>query len=179
MSIYNFQVKDTEQNTISLENYKNNVLLIVNTATGCGFTPQYEGLESLYKDYQAQGLEILDFPSNQFLGQAPGTNEEIAAFCKLNFGTEFKTFSKIDVNGKDADPLFVYLRDQAPSDHENEESNGFVNKVKQFTEAFTGNSIKWNFTKFLVNRKGEVVGRFSPTVKPADLKESIEKLLAE
>jgi len=179
MSIYNFQVKDTEQNTISLENYKDKVLLIVNTATGCGFTPQYEGLEELYKTYQADGFEVLDFPSNQFLGQAPGTDEEIVSFCKLNFGTTFKTFSKIDVNGKDADPLFVYLRDQVSSDHENEESSGFVKKVKQFTEAFTGNSIKWNFTKFLVNRKGEVVARYSPTVKPADLKDSIEKHLAQ
>ncbi len=179
MSIYSYQVKDAEQNQVSLENYKNNVLLIVNTATGCGFTPQYEGLETLYKEYASQGLEILDFPCNQFLGQAPGTDEEIVHFCQLNYGVSFKTFSKIDVNGKDADPLFVHLRKAIPSDHENDESSGFAKKVHDFTKAFTGDSLKWNFTKFLVNRNGEVVGRFSPTVKPADLKGAIEKLLAE
>lgn len=179
MSIYSFQVTDTNQEPISLTQYKDKVLLIVNTATGCGFTPQYEGLESLYKQYRDQGLEILDFPCNQFLGQAPGTDEEIVHFCQLNYGVSFKTFSKIDVNGKDADPLFIYLRDHAPIDNENEASSGLKKAVQEFTKAFTGNSIKWNFTKFLINRKGEVVGRYSPTVKPEEIKDAIEKLLAE
>lgn len=177
MSVYSFNVQDADQNQVSLKDYEGKLLLIVNTATGCGFTPQYDGLEALYKTYKDQGFEILDFPCNQFLGQAPGTDAEIVSFCKLNFGTTFKTFSKIDVNGKDAHPLFAWLREQAPKDTENEQSNAFVQKVKEFTSAFTGNSIKWNFTKFLVDRKGNVVARFSPTVKPEDLKTIIEEHL--
>jgi len=118
MNIYDFTVKDTKNNDVSLDGYKGKVLLIVNTATGCGFTPQYEGLEQLYKQYKDKGFEILDFPCNQFLGQAPGTNEEIVTFCQTKYGVSFKTFSKIDVNGENAGPLYKYLKTEAPNDLE-------------------------------------------------------------
>jgi len=157
MSIYDFKVKDTKGSLVSLEDYKGKVLLIVNTATGCGFTPQYKGLQELYDQYKERGFEILDFPCNQFLGQAPGTNEEIASFCQLNYGVTFKTFAKINVNGDNAEPLYKYLK---------ENSKGAL-----------GSAIKWNFTKFLISRNGEVAGRFAPTVEPEQLKKEIEVLL--
>ncbi len=179
MSIYDIKVKDTDKNDISLADYKGKVLLIVNTATGCGFTPQYAALEELYKKYKDQGFEILDFPCNQFLGQAPGTDEEIVNFCQLNYGTSFKTFSKIDVNGKNADPLYVYLKEQSPDDMENAETGSFKKLLNSLAQTFLGNEIKWNFTKFLVDRNGNVVARFSPTIKPKDIGPNIEKLLQE
>ncbi len=157
MSIYDFEVKDISGNLVSLEKYKNKVLLIVNTATGCGFTPQYDALEGLYKEYNEKGFEILDFPCNQFANQAPGTEEEIKIFCKLKYDVSFDQFSKIDVNGENESPLYKYLK---------ENSKGFL-----------GSKIKWNFTKFLVNRDGEVVNRYAPTVKPEDIRIDIEKLL--
>ena len=154
MTIYNYSVKAMDGSMVSLEQYKGKVLLIVNTATGCGFTPQYDGLQDLYEKYQSQGLEILDFPCNQFLGQAPGSNEEIHTFCKGRFGITFPQFAKINVNGKDEDPLYTYLKSQA--------------------KGKLGNAIKWNFTKFLVGRDGTVLARFAPADAPA----SIEKDLA-
>ncbi|KAF9404421.1 hypothetical protein HW555_014341, partial [Spodoptera exigua] len=157
MSIYDYQVKTTKDETVSLEDYRGKVLLIVNTATGCGFTPQYEGLEKLYKKYQEQGLEILDFPCNQFGHQAPGTNEEISDFCQMTYQTTFQTFGKIDVNGEHADPLYDFLKG---------EKGGLL-----------GGAIKWNFTKFLVDRDGKVVKRFAPTVEPEKIAGDIEKLL--
>ncbi len=157
MSIYDFKVLDYKENVVSLSDYKGKVLLIVNTATGCGFTPQYEGLESLYKELNEKGFEILDFPCNQFAGQAPGTDEEIHEFCTFKYKTSFKQFKKIKVNGKEEDPLYTFLKDA---------QGGSM-----------GKRIKWNFTKFLVSREGEVVARFAPTVKPADIKEDILKLL--
>lgn len=156
-TIYDFQVKDVSGQPVSLEAYQGKVLLVVNTATGCGFTPQYEGLEKLYQDYRQQGFEILDFPCNQFGNQAPGSNEEIQEFCQLKYHTTFKTFGKIDVNGENADPLYTFLK---------QEKGGLM-----------GSAIKWNFTKFLVNQKGEVVARFASQKKPADLASEIEKLL--
>ncbi len=157
MSIYDFKVLDYKGNVVSLSDYKGKVLLIVNTATGCGFTPQYEGLESLYKELNEKGFEVLDFPCNQFAGQAPGTDEEIHEFCTFKYKTSFKQFKKIKVNGKEEDPLYTFLKDA---------QGGSM-----------GKRIKWNFTKFLVSREGEVVARFAPTVKPAEIKEDILKLL--
>ena len=157
MSVYSFKVLDQKGNEVSLESYKGKVLLIVNTATGCGFTPQYKGLEELYEKYKDKGFEILDFPCNQFFHQAPGSDEEINAFCSLRYNTQFPRFKKIEVNGDKASPLFVYLCSQ------NEK-----NKYKR---------VKWNFTKFLVNRLGEVVARFEPTDKPENFENKIKEEL--
>ena len=151
MNIYDFKANDYLGNEVDLKQFEGKVVLIVNTATRCGFTPQYEGLEKLYEQYKDQGFEILDFPCNQFLAQAPGTGEEIHNACVLRFGTKFPQFEKIKVNGKDAHPLYVYLTSQ------NED-----NKVKK---------IKWNFTKFLIGKDGSFLGRYEPNVKP----EAIEK----
>ena len=157
MTIYDFTVKDAQGQDVSLADYKGKVLLIVNTATGCGFTPQYEGLQKLYEKYQKDGFEILDFPCNQFGNQAPGTEEEIVNFCKLNYGTTFKQFAKIDVNGDNESPLYTYLKS---------EEGGFITK-----------RIKWNFTKFLVDRKGDVEERYAPNVAPEKLEKEIRELL--
>lgn len=175
--VYNYKVSDVEGKEVSLEEYKGKVLLIVNTATGCGFTPQYDGLEKLYEKYREQGLEILDFPCNQFLEQAPGDSKELASFCKINFGTEFKTFAKIDVNGENAHELYKYLRQQAPSATEDEQSNGLYEKLQSLGFTTGGDEIKWNFTKFLVDREGKVLGRFAPTVTPEKLDEIIADLI--
>jgi glutathione peroxidase len=177
MSIYDFKVLNTNKEEVSLNKYKGKVLLIVNTATGCGFTPQYKGLEELYKTYKEKGLEILDFPCNQFLNQAPGTNEEVAQFCQINYGVSFETFGKINVNGKDADPLYKYLKSNTPKENLGDTAKKFHQKLKSLKQSIAGTSIKWNFTKFLVDRNGEIVARFHPTVKPEELKNSIEELL--
>ncbi len=177
MNAYDFTVKDNKGNPVSLAAYKGKVLLIVNTATKCGLTPQYEALESLYQKYQDRGLEILDFPCNQFLGQAPGTDEQITEFCTLNYGTTFPRFQKIDVNGKDADPLYAWLRQQAPQDQADEESRSFEKKVKVLKPFAKAGDIKWNFGKFLIDRAGDVCGRYSPAMKPQQLETEIEKLL--
>jgi glutathione peroxidase len=176
MKIYDYSVKKVDESEVSLKDYEGKAMLIVNTATGCGFTPQYDGLEALYKRYQDNGLEILDFPSNQFFNQAPGTNEEIVNFCKINFGTTFETFAKIDVNGDSAHPLYKYLKEHAPNDAENA---GMVNFLMKMKDRFSvhKNEIQWNFTKFLVDREGNIVGRFPPTVKPEELEPFIEKVL--
>ena len=157
MDIYDFIVRNAKGVDVPVSDFKGKVLLIVNTATGCGFTPQYEGLQELYRKYKDKGLEILDFPCNQFGHQAPGTEEEIQEFCTLHYRTTFPLFAKIDVNGKDADPLFVYLRKQ---------KGGFM-----------GNEIKWNFTKFLISREGKVIERYAPTTKPREIESDILKLL--
>ena len=157
MTIYDFTVKDAKGNDVCLAEYKGKVLLIVNTATGCGFTPQYEGLEKLYKTYKEQGFEILDFPCNQFAHQAPGTDEEIGQFCTLRYDTTFPRFRKIEVNGDKADPLYKWLK---------EKQKGVFN-----------NAIKWNFTKFLIDREGNVVGRYGSVTTPAKLEGEIKKLL--
>lgn len=156
-TVHDFTVKNAEGTEVSLSAYAGKVLLIVNTATKCGFTPQYEALEAMYKRQHDAGFEILDFPCNQFLGQAPGTAEEIESFCQLNYGTTFPRFAKIDVNGKNADPLFTHLKAAA--------------------KGVLGDDIKWNFTKFLVDRNGRVVERFGPTTKPEDIERRIEELL--
>lgn len=175
--IYDFKVKESNGNEISLEEYKGKVLLVVNTATGCGFTPQYEGLQKLYDEYKDAGLEILDFPCNQFFDQAPGSNEEIVSFCQMKYGTTFKTFGKIDVNGENADPLYAYLRKEAPSAEEDEASKGLYAKLEGYGFTSSNDEIKWNFTKFLIDREGKVVARFAPTFEPEKLGEIVKGLL--
>ena len=157
MSIYDYTVKDVSGNEVSMKQYEGKVLLIVNTATGCGFTPQYDGLQKLYEAYKEQGFEILDFPCNQFGNQAPGTEAEIVTFCKGRFGVTFPQFAKICVNGAEELPLYTYLKSQ----------KGGIG----------GKNIKWNFTKFLVDRAGNVVDRFAPTTTPEKLEEKIKELL--
>ena len=159
MSVYEFKVKNQKGEDVSLESFKGKVLLIVNTATKCGFTPQYEELEALYEKYHEQGFEVLDFPCNQFFHQAPGSDEEINQVCSLKFNTKFLRFKKVEVKGDKAEPLFIYLCSQ------NEKG-----KYKK---------IKWNFTKFLISKNGEVIGRFEPTEKPFKFENEIVKALNE
>ncbi len=177
MNIYDFTVKDAQKEDVSLADYRGKVLLIVNTATACGFTPQYDGLEKLHADLHDKGLEILDFPCNQFANQAPGTNEEIVAFCQLKFGVTFKTFDKIDVNGKDAAPLFTFLKKEA-KEHKSEEHTQLVTALKDKISGLLGSDIKWNFTKFLVDAEGNVIKRYSPTATPEKITPDIERLLS-
>ena len=157
-SIYDYTAKTIAGEEESLAQYRGKVLLIVNTASKCAFTGQYAGLEELYGELEKDGLEILGFPSNQFGKQEPGTDEEIATFCETSFGASFPLFSKIDVNGKNAHPLYRYLKEQAPG-------------------VLGSTSIKWNFTKFLVDRSGRVVSRFSPKTKPTAIRDAIQRLL--
>jgi len=158
MSIYDFKVKSIESKEISMSEYKGKVLLIVNVASECGFTPQYEGLEALYETYKDEGFMVLGFPSNQFGEQESGSNEKIKFFCQGTYDVHFDMFSKIDVNGENADPLYKFLK---------HEQGGFL----------WIDSIKWNFTKFLVDREGNIVDRYSPSTKPQSIKTDIEKLL--
>jgi glutathione peroxidase len=176
MKIYDFTMKDSENKDVSLSEYKGKILLIINGATGCGFTPQYDGLQKLFEKYQPEGFEILDFPSNQFLGQAPGTNEEIVGFCRLNFGVDFKQFSKIEVNGENEEPLYKYLK-TAAEEYRNEETAGLYEKVKGFTPNIADNDIRWNFTKFLIDRDGNVVARFAPNITPEEIEQYVVKLV--
>ncbi|MES2091642.1 MAG: glutathione peroxidase [Pseudomonadota bacterium] len=157
-TIYDFEAQSIDGKPVKLDQYRDRVLLIVNTASKCGFTPQFEGLEKLWKDYGAQGLVVLGFPCNQFAGQDPGTNSDIASFCQLNFGVTFPMMGKVDVNGDQALPLYQWLSAQAP---------GILGTK----------SIKWNFTKFLVGRDGRVLGRYAPTDAPKALCADIEKAL--
>jgi glutathione peroxidase len=157
-SIYQFKADNFRGETVDLSKYTDKVVLIVNTASACGFTPQYEGLQTLHDNYHQQGLEILAFPCNQFKQQEKGSNEEIKSFCDLHFNIKFELFGKIDVNGVDAHPLFNFVKEQAPG-------------------IFGSKSIKWNFTKFLINKNGQVIKRFSPLTKPDAIRAYIEKLL--
>ena len=159
-SIYEFEVETINGEKQSLDNYQDKVLLIVNTASKCGFTPQYKGLEALYEKYKDEGFEVLGFPCNQFGAQEPGDNAEISEFCELNFGVTFPLFSKVDVNGDEAHPLFQYLKSAVPG-------------------LLGSRTIKWNFTKFLVGRDGKPVERFSPQTKPEALDRIIKAKLAE
>lgn len=179
MSIYDFTVKDIRGNDVHLKSYQGKVLLIVNTATKCGLTPQFEGLETIYRNFKGQPFEILSFPSNQFLNQAPENNQEIEKFCQLQYHVTFPTFAKIEVNGEGTHPLYEFLREQQPDDIENEQTKGLKEILKKLKQEFPGNSIQWNFTKFLVNKQGEVVKRYSPTISPEEIKEDIEDLLNE
>jgi len=159
MNTFDFTAASLDGSPVDLSRYRGKVLLIVNTASQCGFTPQYKGLEQLYRDYHERGLEVLGFPCNQFRQQEPGNEAEIGAFCEKNFGVSFPLFAKIDVNGDDAHPLFRFLKGEAPG-------------------VLGTEGIKWNFTKFLVNKEGAVVKRYAPATKPEELKGDIEKLLA-
>ena len=179
MNIYDYEVVNRNGETVSLKEFKDKVLIIVNTATGCGFTPQYEGLETLYKKYHEKGLEVLDFPCNQFGNQAPGTDDEIHEFCALKYNTTFDQFTKVDVNGDDEIGLYTYLKSQIKEDKidgiKNKMAMKAVEKISKTCKK--DGDIKWNFTKFVVDRKGNVVGRYSPTFKPEDMEEDILKLL--
>ncbi|WP_273778923.1 glutathione peroxidase [Acinetobacter sp. GSS19] len=159
-NIYQFEAERLNGDTQSFADYRGKVLLIVNTASKCGFTPQFAGLEKLYQQYHAQGLEVLGFPCNQFGGQDPGTNQQIGEYCKKNYGVSFPMFAKIDVKGPEAHVLFRFLT---------REAKGLLGSQ----------SIKWNFTKFLVGKNGEVLNRYAPTTKPEALAEDIEKALAQ
>ena len=158
MSIYDFEVVNNKGEKVSLSQYKGKVLLIVNTATGCGFTPQYKGLQEIYDKYKENGFEILDFPCNGFLFQAPGSDDTINTFCTVKYKTTFPRFTKIKVNGRHAEPLYKYLTDKA---------NGF------------GGKIRWNFTKFLIDREGHIVNRFSPSDKPELFDEEVSKVVLD
>ena len=180
-TVYEFSVKDRKGKPVSIKEYANEVLLIVNTATKCGFTPQYEELEKLYEKYHSQGFEILDFPCNQFGQQAPGTDESIHNFCKLTYGTEFPRFKKLKVNGDDADPLYKFLKEQKGFAGWDETHPLYPILDKMLSEADPNYKesaeIKWNFTKFLIDSEGNVVDRFSPTTNPKKIRKDIEKLL--
>ena len=157
MTIYDHKVKDANGEVVDLAEYKGRVLLVVNTATGCGFTPQYDGLQDLYEKYSEQGFEILDFPCNQFGNQAPGSEEEIVDFCQSRYGVTFKQFAKVNVNGEGEEPLFTYLKSRQ--------------------KGIMGSKIKWNFTKFLIDRNGNVTERFAPTVTPEKIEVKVKELL--
>ncbi len=157
-NIYEFDCKNAQGNTVSLSEYRNKVLLIVNTASKCGFTPQYEGLNNLHLKYSDKDFSVLGFPCNQFGKQEPGTNQEIQEFCSINFQIEFPVFGKIDVNGPTADPLYQYLTEKKPG-------------------LLGSKNIKWNFTKFLVDQNGNVIARFAPKTKPEDIEKKINALL--
>ena len=160
MSIYDFTLKDIDHNEVSMDRYKGKVLLIVNVASECGFTPQYEGLEKLYQEFKDDEFMVLGFPSNQFLSQEPASDEKIKFFCQGTYDVHFDMFAKVDVNGDNASPLYKFLK---------EEQGGFL-----WIDA-----IKWNFTKFLISRDGKVVKRYSPSTKPSEIKSDIQKLLKQ
>ena len=158
MSVYEYSAKTIKDEDVSLSNYKGDVLLIVNTASKCGFTPQYKDLQAMYEEEKENGLTVLGFPCNQFGGQEPGSSNDIEQFCELNYGVSFPMFAKVDVKGEHAHPLFTYLTEQAPG-------------------LLGSKGIKWNFTKFLVNRQGEVVKRYAPQTAPKDIQKDIKELL--
>ena len=179
-TVYDFTVRDRQGNAVSLNEYRGKVLLIVNTATGCGFTPHYEPLEGMYRDFREKGFEILDFPCNQFANQAPGTEDEIHEFCTVKFGTDFPQFAKIDVNGDSADPLFAFLATERPfAGFGKGLKNAALKKFSDMNNKTFGDKayIKWNFTKFLVNRDGEVIARFEPTVDMEEVKSAVAEEL--
>ena len=180
-TVYDFTVKDRKGKDVSLKEYANEVLLIVNTATKCGFTPQYEELEKLYEKYRPEGFVILDFPCNQFGQQAPGTDESIHEFCKLNFGTDFPRFKKVKVNGPEAEPLFKFLQEQkgfAGWDMEHPIAHILDDMLSKEDPDYKEKAdIKWNFTKFLVDKSGNVVARYEPTAKTEVIAAEIEEQL--
>lgn len=180
MSIYDFKVKAQDGSEVSIADYKGKVLLIVNTATGCGFTPQYDELQDLYDAHQKDGLEILDFPCNQFADQAPGSDEEIHSFCTGRYGITFPQFSKIDVLGENADPLFKYLSDNTSFAGFGKGPMSVIlsTAVKKMDKDYKNNSnVKWNFTKFLIDKNGNIAARFEPTESMDTVKEKVEEVL--
>lgn len=177
MKLYDIQVKDQKGEMVSLKEYEGKVLLIVNTATQCGLTPQYEGLRKIDETFKKDAFEILDFPSNQFLEQAPESSDEIQKMCTMNFGIEYIQMGKVDVNGENESELYTFLKEKQPVDQANEATEGFLEKLKSLGQERPGSDIKWNFTKFLVNKEGEVVKRYSPTITPEEIEEDIRELL--
>ena len=179
MSIYDIKVKNGKGEEVSLESYRNKVLLVVNTATGCGFTPQYEGLENLYKEYHEQGLEILDFPCNQFGHQAPWNDEEIHQFCTTKYNTTFDQLSKIEVNWENQDPLYEYLKSEIKKDKINWlKDKATMAAVKKISSTCKNDGdIIWNFTKFIIDRNGQVVDRYSPIYNPSEMEDDLKNLI--
>lgn len=181
MSVHQFEVEKVNGQKVSLKDYKDKVLLIVNTASKCKFTPQFDDLQKIYSEYQDKGLEILGFPCNQFGEQEPGTSEEATSFCQINYGVKFPIFAKIEVNGDNAHPLFQYLKNEAPFKGF-DESNVQEKLLKMMIidrnpEWLVGNEIKWNFTKFLIDKDGNVLRRYEPTADMEQLSRDIEQLL--
>ena len=179
-TVYDFTVKDRQGNDVSLSTYQGKVLLVVNTATGCGFTPHYEPLEAMYREMKGPGFEILDFPCNQFANQTPGSDDEIHEFCTLKFGTEFPQFRKIDVNGENADPLYVFLATEKPfAGFGKSLKSAALDKFADMNNKQFGDKayIKWNFTKFLIDREGRVIERFEPTVDMKEVKAAVQAVL--
>lgn len=181
MNFYDFKAKTIDGREQALSEYRGKVLVVVNTASKCGFTPQYDGLEKLYRKYRDQGLEILGFPCNQFLKQEPGSNDEISSFCRRNYGVTFPMFAKVDVRGENADPLFRYLTEAAPFQgfELNKETGKKIEGVvkEYYPDNLEGNGIKWNFTKFLIGADGTVLARFEPTVTPEEMDGAVENAL--
>jgi glutathione peroxidase len=176
-TVYDFAETTADGAQVPLSDYAGKTLLIVNVASKCGLTPQYEGLESLYRDLKDRGLEILGFPCNQFKGQEPGSDEEIQDFCKATYDVTFPVFAKIEVNGPDADPLYQYLRAQDPGDF-GPQYGGFYEAISKLQPTEAGSDeVKWNFTKFLIGPDGEVIKRYEPPVLPADIKADLENYL--
>ena len=179
MGFYDYKLKKRKGGELDLNDWRGRVVLVVNTATGCGFTPQYEGLEALYEKYHDKGFEVLDIPCNQFANQASGSDDEIHEFCTARFKTQFERVAKSEVNGENELPLYTFLKAQAPS----EEVKGVKNKLtmkaiaKMSTSAKADSDIKWNFTKFLVDREGNVVARFEPTADMKDVEACVKALL--
>lgn len=173
MSIYDIKAVRNNGEEITLEEYKGKVLLIINSATGCGFTPQYDDLEDMYEELHDKGLEILDFPCNQFANQAPGSDEEIASFCSGRYGITFPLFQKIEVNGENAHPLFQYLKEKQGT----KSKSLTIKTLSKLSKTSKSDDIHWNFTKFLVNKEGEVIARFEPVEKMKNVKKAVEELL--
>ncbi len=180
MNFYDYSVTNTEGNEVSMKEFEGKVVLVVNTATGCGFTPQYKDLEEMYEKFHEQGLEILDVPCNQFAGQTPGTDEEIHEFCTLKYNTQFPQMKKSDVNGENELPLFTYLKSQQGFQGFGKGAAALAMSVmlKKIDKDYKNNpDVKWNFTKFLVNRQGEVVARFEPTESMDEVAKKVQALL--
>ena len=180
MGFYDYSVTDIEGNEVSMKQYEGKVVLVVNTATGCGFTPQYKDLEEMYEKFHDRGLEILDVPCNQFAGQAPESNEEIHEFCTLKYNTQFPQMAKSDVNGENELPLFAFLKSQQAFKGFGKGPAALAMNVmmKKIDKDYKNNpDVKWNFTKFLVNRQGEVVARFEPTESMSEMAKQVEALL--
>lgn len=180
MGFYDYTIKDGNEKEVSMKDYEGKVVLVVNTATKCGFTPQYEDLQNIYAKFHEKGLEIIDIPSNQFREQAPGSNEEIAAFCSLNFGTEFPQMAKADVNGENQLELYKFLKSQKGFEGfgRGPKALAMAGVLKTIDPDYKNNpDIKWNFTKFLIDREGNVVRRFEPTEKITEIEKAIEKLI--
>lgn len=179
-SFYSYKMNSLQGEEVDLKKYKGKVVLVVNTASKCGLTPQYKGLEAMYKKYKDQGLVILGFPCNQFLGQEPGTSEEIGAFCQKNYGVSFPMFEKIEVRGENAHPLYkMLISEKSFNGFDHSESGqkfkGFLSQ--KFPEIYEGDGVKWNFTKFLINREGKVVQRIEPNITPENIEDDVKKLL--